>query len=212
MSYTYSNNQIEKDGHDLVRIVHSDPPSTFSNPDLVFNPQDLMIVTTLDGTIHGVHKTTRQTIWSTKDHAWGPLVKASNLLSSGNPLASSPFSDNAGNDRKTKDSDASFWGGLMIPEPLGDGNLYYYSPESPSIKKLPLSIKGAIARGTFTDDDGLYVYIPRQVSRLLSIDPLTGRILKSFGNEEPYNIEDETPMSPFPSILISRTGMIYDIY
>ncbi|KAJ3327939.1 bifunctional endoribonuclease/protein kinase ire1 [Blyttiomyces sp. JEL0837] len=181
------------------------PPSGTPLGPVIFDPQDILV-------------------WSTKD-SWGPLVQVKE-----NPQA--VVSDAGLSDRippfDPGMSDGTAGGaqgqeGLIIPEPTGDGNLYYFVPGSPirprltvsslleaaltpaPLQKLPFSIKQAVAGPSFTD--GKVAYTSRKVSRLYSIDAVTGRVLQTFG-------DDEAPRYPNladavnPSIMLSRTEYI----
>ncbi|KAJ3106402.1 bifunctional endoribonuclease/protein kinase ire1 [Phlyctochytrium planicorne] len=175
-----------------------------------FDASDLLLVTTLDGSIHGVHKTSGRTLWTTQD-GWGPLVhvaKNPTTTPGAGDLIENPGalnSDQAETPLPNPDEDDE---GMIIPEPLGDGELYHYMAGMP-IKRLPFSIKKLVENRPFTFKG--VVYTSKKVSRLIAIDPLTGGIVRSFGDAEPFD-EDFVIGGP-PPIMLSRTEymlMIYD--
>ncbi|KAJ3415687.1 bifunctional endoribonuclease/protein kinase ire1 [Chytridiales sp. JEL 0842] len=201
--------------------ARSNEKKAHSSSTVSFDPSDLMIVSTLDGTLHGVHKTSGQTMWSTAD-TWGPLVSVAE-----NPMTFLDREEEAafkagqhqqgGKQGDVEDDIDDSWiqppegdkvggeEGYIIPEPVGDGNLYHFLPGSP-IKKLPFSIKQAVSGQSFTD--GRVVYVPKKVSRLLALDPMSGHIMKSFGQDEPWVFNSPVDPNAVAPIMISRTEYI----
>jgi hypothetical protein len=114
-------------------------PNTQTQPPvgpIAFDPSDLIVVSTLDGVLHGVHKHSGRTLWSTLDN-WGPLVSVAE-----NPMAILDEEDvefswgqpapGADDDQPVADRRwAMGEDGIIIPEPVGDGNLYHFMPGSP---------------------------------------------------------------------------------
>ncbi|KAJ3195109.1 bifunctional endoribonuclease/protein kinase ire1 [Irineochytrium annulatum] len=187
---------ISSSPHSLAltdRLAKTPDLSLTMPPD--FDARDLLIVATLDGYVHGVHVPTGQTLWSTAD-GWGPLVKVAVKPTSSTPSEIAPLDADSGLPQIDKE-------GIFIPEPMGDGDLYHMVPGEP-IKRLHLSIKEMVNSGPFTKDG--VVYMPKKVTRLLAIDPTTGMIIRSFGDEESVDQWDG-PAANAP-IMISRTEYI----
>ncbi|KAJ3217869.1 bifunctional endoribonuclease/protein kinase ire1 [Dinochytrium kinnereticum] len=191
----------------VIPSIRSQPKGPIS-----FEPEDIFIVTTLDGSMHGIHKSSGRTLWTTQD-SWGPLVHVSKNPSAMfpgpkdlvEPASSIPIEDDdATGKASTKDIDEE---GLFIPEPIGDGDLYHYVPGMP-VKRLPFSIRKMVDNRPFTHKG--VVYTSKKVSRLLAIDPLTGSIVRSFGDGEP--IVDDFNTEGIPPIMLSRTEYILLIY
>ncbi|KAJ1562926.1 bifunctional endoribonuclease/protein kinase ire1 [Cladochytrium tenue] len=178
-----------------------------------FSARDVLLVATVDGACHAVHKPSGRTLWSL-DHTWGPLVHveenpqvAAATAATAGPPGRLPPPPPAGIgpggakiDPQTDD------GGVFIPEPAGDGNLYHLVPGMP-IQKLPFSIKQAVSSPSFSD--GRVAYTSKKVSRLLAVDAVTGTILKEFGVDE--HEESYGPGLLLDPILISRTEYILTI-
>lgn len=149
--------------------------NTRALPDCV-DPTDLLVVTTLDGSLHGVHRPTGNVLWSKKDDGWGPLVQVTDVsVQSSEDEMVFPVSPD---DEEGVQSPQ----GLYIPEPTGNGDLYYYEPGKP-IRKLPLPIKKIV------DDNhafmfGDYVFTGKKVNRLVAMDMYTGSVLRSFGGDD----------------------------
>ncbi|KAI8853186.1 hypothetical protein BC829DRAFT_22573 [Chytridium lagenaria] len=76
------------------------------------------------------------------------------------------------------------------------------------VKRLPFSIKKMVDNRPFTHKG--VVYTSKKVSRLLAIDPMTGSIMRSFGDGEP--MLEEFPIAGPQPIMLSRTEYILLIY
>ncbi|KAJ3112759.1 bifunctional endoribonuclease/protein kinase ire1 [Phlyctochytrium bullatum] len=176
---------------------------------------DLLIVTTLDGGVHGVHKASGRSLWSLQD-PWGPLVSvAKNPAASVNErgeLGERPGEAGVEEEEEEEEEGTTTTAdgmGLFIPEPLGDGDLYHYLPGMP-IKRLPFSIKKMVGNRPFTHRG--IVYTSKKVSRLLAIDPATGAIVRSFGDNEPLDPLFRVPGNGPQPIMLSRTEYMLLIY
>ena len=160
---------------------------------------DILIVTTLDGGLHALHKSTGQVVWSGVDH-WGPLIQVS---------------DGKGKPQKLVDSSSILMEdsqlpsmqneGVFIPQPTGDGNLYFYKPGS-TIKKLAFTVKQLVEQlSPFVDR--MHVFVGRKVSHVIALDPVSGAILKSFGSDQ---LDNEYPIAD-DAVFIGRTEYILNI-
>ncbi|KAI8820572.1 uncharacterized protein EV422DRAFT_76968 [Fimicolochytrium jonesii] len=171
------------------------------DPDLPkenIHPTDILIVTTVDGSLHAVHKPTGTVLW-TKGDTWGPLVDVRDVAAEdrmngndedgfGTTVPDVVARDGDGGNADVApfvggnlDGDEDMPRGLYIPEPTGNGDLYYYEPGK-AIRKLPLPIKKIV------DDNhpfmfGDYVFTGKKVNRLLAVSPLTGDVLRTFGGD-----------------------------
>ncbi|KAI8621052.1 hypothetical protein BC830DRAFT_346826 [Chytriomyces sp. MP71] len=155
-------------------------------------PTDILVVATVDGTLHGVHRATGETLWATQD-PWGalaqvtedPLGDLAHDVALGadpsDPEGRSPNSNSNSNSGGTAKAGLGAEG-LIIPEPLGDGALYYKASNQ-QFKKWPLTIKDIVNHNAAITDDG-FVYLPNKKTCLLSIDPLSGAILKRHCSDE----------------------------
>ena len=107
--------------NDLVRVKQSSMSSL----------SDILLVTTLDGTLHAVDISTGAVLWSKQD-SWGPLVKVLSpkdltTKKTGNSglggTLPDPSSQFALGGMSTPASDDD--NGMFLVEPIGDGDLYY---------------------------------------------------------------------------------------
>ncbi|KAI9366075.1 hypothetical protein DFJ73DRAFT_160076 [Zopfochytrium polystomum] len=137
---TYVDSALQNSALAPKQIIQSATPPV--GP-IVFSPQDLLLVTTVDGSLHGVHKPSGRTLWTVKD-SWGPLVHVvENPTGTVPPIEQDQTGDiPAGGlpgDRMPKGfgpdgirmEPRNMDEGLIIPEPAGDGNLYHLVPGAP---------------------------------------------------------------------------------
>lgn len=185
---------------------------------VVFRPEDIIVMATLDGKLHGIHKPSGRTLWSVLD-PWGSLVSVAenphdNMLidtEHGPPAAGSLPGDHMppGFGPGGARLESSFGqDGLIIPEPSGDGNLYHLLHGNP-IQKLPFSIKQAVGWPSFSD--GRVAYTSKKLSHLLVLDPLTGQAVRQFGDSDGDSILMDSDLLQSQPILISRTEYILTI-
>ncbi|TPX65206.1 hypothetical protein SpCBS45565_g05324 [Spizellomyces sp. 'palustris'] len=222
------------------------------------HPTDLLVVTTLDGALHGVHRPTGRVVWSRKDDGWGPLVKVTDvslgikngLVAGGVEVIQEPVLGGnverfgggmvlgeveviqESDEHRERDENARvldetllegnlmdhlfpvgeeqdlYSQGIYIPEPTGNGDLYYYEPGKP-IKKLPLPIKRIV------DDNhafmfGDYVFTGKKVNRLVAIDPFTGKIVRVYGGDTEDKVEELG--DDRDAVYISRTQYILSMW
>ncbi|KAI9007313.1 hypothetical protein BC832DRAFT_554950 [Gaertneriomyces semiglobifer] len=194
----------------------------------LITPADLVVVTTLDGSLHGVDKATGEVLWSTQDDSWGPLVRVTDIepasFSSAILARKRDTDEGALNDDDDEEESTippqptynPFSQGIYIPEPTGNGDLYYYEPGKP-IRKLPLPIKKIVDDNhAFIFDD--YVFTGKKVNRLSALDALTGDVIRSYGGEGDHSsdassILAEADMAANPNIIyIGRTQYILNMY
>lgn len=128
--------------------------------------EDLLIISTLDGTIHGINSVTGQEVWAIMGD---PLVQTG-ISRESDTMPFKQTSDIIPEDEKV----------TYIVEPLGDGSLYQYE-SGKLLKKLPLSIKQLVALSPFKSE-GL-LYIGKKTTHILEIDTRSGVILHKFSND-----------------------------
>ncbi|KAK7203774.1 hypothetical protein BZA70DRAFT_259474 [Myxozyma melibiosi] len=121
---------------------------------------DFLLIATVDGSLHACERDTGIERWSLGGE--GSVVKT--------------FSD-----RSLSDDDEEL---TWIVEPLGDGALYYFTPNS-GLQKLPISIKQLVSESPFSVNGDDKVYTGYRLTTLYSVDARTGRILKVFGSGAP---------------------------
>ena len=114
----------------LIFITLFLPFSVATNPE-----SNILIINTIDGALHGFHRTTGSHLWSLSD-SWGPLVKVmdeetkdkSNMSplqhDSTSLIDIAPSSSQLVSLHQPQKE-------LFIPEPSGEGNLYYYVAGKP---------------------------------------------------------------------------------
>ncbi|KAK9460527.1 uncharacterized protein V1516DRAFT_676940 [Lipomyces oligophaga] len=121
--------------------------------------EDFLLIATVDGSLHACERDTGTEIWTLEGEE--SVVKAPPK----NPLAS-----------KTEDDDITW-----IVEPLGDGALYYFKPDT-GLQKLPISIKQLVAESPFSIFGDDKVYTGSRSTTLYSVDAHNGKVLKVYGS------------------------------
>ncbi|KAI0243611.1 bifunctional endoribonuclease/protein kinase ire1, partial [Massospora cicadina] len=164
-----------------MRGVTMREASLIGAPKLAYTLTDLIMVTTVDGGIHGVDRLTGATMWS-QFGLDAPLVKSYH----GNLKGSPPNFDEALVDLDGIDA----WDGtvqegarpseetLFLPEPGADGYLYILSTSDGSLEKFPLDIRTLVDRAPFRFQNRLYS--ADRVTNFVSLDASTGRLVGSF--------------------------------
>ncbi|KAI8841111.1 hypothetical protein BJ741DRAFT_17948 [Chytriomyces cf. hyalinus JEL632] len=180
-----------------VAVSPSTPDSNHASSD----PSSIIVVATVDGALHGIQKKTGETMWSTT-HEWGALAKVVENPEGTVTDVAYPRGG-VGSDQSLPQE------GLIILEPVGDGALYSKGPDQ-TFTKLNKSIKDIVKLNAFVTQSGI-AYSSSKKTRLLAIDPITGKILQSFGAEEPgdanlkANQQFDDSMNENEPIMISRT-------
>ncbi|KAJ3304658.1 bifunctional endoribonuclease/protein kinase ire1 [Kappamyces sp. JEL0829] len=97
---------------------------------------------------------------------------------------------------------------IFIPEPTGNGDLYFVEPGN-DIKKFETPLKKIIDNNMGVKD-GSRIYTGSKTTQVLAVDPMTGEILKVFGDqtEEPKECQESTK----DAVFIGRTQYRLDIY
>lgn len=129
---------------------------------------DLLLVSDIDGNLHGVERNTGAFLWSLPIDE--PLVKI---------LKSEATSSTGG-------SEANL---LWFVEPAQDGSLYYFSPLY-GLNKLPTSIKDLVMESPFSLSGDNKIYTGARKTSLYTIDLNTGLVVSQFGSTE----EEECPV------------------
>lgn len=132
---------------------------------------DLLLVSDIDGNLHGVERNTGSFLWSLPIDE--PLVKI--LRDFCAPKSSSSESNL-----------------LWFVEPYQDGSLYYFAPQY-GLNKLPTSIKNLVMESPFSLSGDNKIYTGARKTSLYTININTGEILSQFGS-----LEDEK--CPIPNV------------
>ncbi|KNE56255.1 IRE protein kinase [Allomyces macrogynus ATCC 38327] len=119
----------------------------------------MLLVATVDGTLHALRRSTGHLVWSLADHT-GPLVHTA--------TAAASRSDATGPPPLT-----------YIADPMGDGALYVHQAGK-AIQQLPVSIKHLVRESPFRANDGT-VYLGHKATRFLAVDAHSGRVLHDYG-------------------------------
>ncbi|KAK6456764.1 uncharacterized protein RJT20DRAFT_126815 [Scheffersomyces xylosifermentans] len=120
---------------------------------------DLLIVSDIDGNLHGVARNSGELLWSLPIDE--PLVRIQSNTSSDNPQSNI----------------------LWFVEPYQDGSLYYFTPKF-GLNKLPTSIKDLVMESPFSLSGDDKIYTGTRRTSLYSINIHTGEIINSFGSED----------------------------
>lgn len=133
-----------------------------------WNLSDLLLVSDIDGNLHGVERNTGTFLWSLALDE--PLVQ---ILKSEYKIGE----DNA---------EANL---IWFVEPANDGSLYYFSPLY-GLNKLPTSIKDLVMESPFSLSGDNKIYTGIRKTSLYTVNLNTGQIMSQFGASE----EDECPV------------------
>lgn len=129
-----------------------------------FELSDLVIVSTLDGKLHGLDRTTGKWNWTLND----PNLKTEGLINL-SLVQSHHLPD------PTQDHDE-----LYAIEPHNDGDLYVFirSPSSSKLQKLPLSVSQLVHLSPFTfPSDSSKMFVGKKDSHLIGIDLKNGQVV-----------------------------------
>lgn len=107
--------------------------------------------------------------------------------------------------------------GIYLPEPVGDGELWYYVPDTPAPQKLQFPIKKIIDNNhAFTSGDSLFT--GKKISKILEIDSISGKLIRTFTSDK-INVEDwfrelsaEDVKSSIVPLFISRTDYMLSVF
>ncbi|KAG9302286.1 hypothetical protein G9A89_008777 [Geosiphon pyriformis] len=191
----------------LFNVANAFPGSKQKIRELRSTP--LVLITTLDGDLHGVDRYSGQILWSLDGVAEGPLIKTSGRNSSDiqnnitNNVDENDASSKSQQEKSQKENEKenivenSQLGKLQeeedlgqvtyIVEPTNDGILYMFSPKT-GLQKFPFSIKQLVNLSPFRSVDGK-VFVGSKSTKFFAVDPRTGKMLQSFDSEG----EDECP-------------------
>jgi hypothetical protein len=146
----------------------------------------ILIVSTLDGQLHGIDKTAGKLLWSTSAGGEGIISSGAGQFGARGPNGqgtSSPTKDSAPKDDE-EDDDGDLWADdgidndmiysgdekpdvVYIAEPMSGGNLYVYQ-NGRAMQKLPLPIRDLVSLSPFRSSDGT-IYIGRKTTRFLAL-------------------------------------------
>lgn len=130
---------------------------------------DFILISSIDGSLHALDRHTGLEIWSIPGEQ--PLVHVSTSESLKNASKSRNYSSSC------EDCDL-----IWITEPLGEGTLYYFTPDK-GLQQLPISIK-ELVQSPFAFGKDQKLITGSHHTTLYSIESKTGRILKVYGAEK----------------------------
>lgn len=170
-----ANPRLERVPNDL--IPEAKPPLQDTNQKILpldlrslsdWKLSDLLLVSDIDGNLHGVERNTGTFLWSLPIDE--PLVKIQKSESKTN-------------------IDGSESNLLWFVEPAHDGSLFYFSPLY-GLNKLPTSIKDLVMESPFSLSGDNKIYTGARKTSLYTINLNTGQIVSHFGTTE----EEECPV------------------
>lgn len=171
--------------------------------------EDFILVSTIDGSLHALDRQTGLEVWSIPGDL--SLVQVSTSES----LQNATKSRLAGS--TCADCDL-----IWITEPLGDGTLFYFTPDK-GLQQLPLSIKELVQSPYAFGKDQKLITGSHQTT-LYSIEAKSGRLLKVYGSEStlsqaacptnrnPFFSEEDYEEDEFidnRSFMVGRTGRYF---
>lgn len=162
----------------------------------------LLIVSTLDGQLHGIDKAAGKILWSTSAGGDGIISSGAALFAPatkpGQPAPGTPkppewdWEDDDEDGRPSNDdgldNDMIYTSNeekpdvVYIAEPMGGGQLYVYQ-NGRAMQKLPLPIRDLVALSPFRSADGT-IYIGRKTTRFLALEPYTGKVVGDYGGAD----------------------------
>ncbi|RHZ90011.1 hypothetical protein Glove_9g149 [Diversispora epigaea] len=175
-------------------------------PKLDLIPINLVLISTLDGNLHGVDRYTGQVLWSLEG-ANGSLIRTFTRPSTKQPNVTNNnerngeaiidvdvenvFKDDdqkSDSSRLTKLKDESIEDEddsdkiTYIVEPNNDGILYMFSPKT-GLQKFPYTVKQLVMNSPFRSVDGKVFIVGSKSTKFFAIDPTTGKMLQFFNSE-----------------------------
>ncbi|KAI9201812.1 uncharacterized protein BJ171DRAFT_516596 [Polychytrium aggregatum] len=196
-------------------------PKPIDTPKL--DPSDVLIVATVDGFLHGVSRRSGEILWERDYEQLGPLVKytapstdpigTGDLppASDGRALPPASDSNEQAIDRVGGASPASPSGmeTYFIPDPAGEGDLYEvkYHDNRWEIERFTHSVKSIAKEGRPLRMGPLF-YTPKVTPRLYLINPLTGDLLQSIGDETFTNVQNPND----PKVFLTRSEYVIKIH
>ncbi|CAG8538274.1 5596_t:CDS:2, partial [Scutellospora calospora] len=194
----------------LVSVVNALPPK------LDLSPINLVLISTLDGNLHGVDRYTGHVLWSLEGATEGFLIKTFTRPATKQPNATNnddreefDYSDIIlskdqddinhhtiddsqltklnGDPEEEEDPDLEI---TYIVEPNNDGILYMFSPKT-GLQKFPQTVKQLVMNSPFRSVDGKVFIVGSKSTKFFAIDPATGKILQSFNSDN--ELENECP-------------------
>jgi len=197
--------QLPNGSGDLVTLDPAKklPPAP---PQELLKSTKILVVTTLDGKLHGVDKSDGSVLWSQDG---GGIVVSSGT----SPTQFKEADSDTDSLFEDTESEKSSGNAVYIPEPTDGGNLFVYESGRP-IQRLPLPIKELVNMAPFRAGDGT-IYLGNKRTRFITLDPYTGEVLHVYGADGP-NLAEECPSEPFEEnsrgIYVGRTEYRLSIF
>ncbi|KAJ3221694.1 hypothetical protein HK099_003217 [Clydaea vesicula] len=178
--------KLEKIGNKLILV------SEENNFESKCEAAHILILNTVDGTMFGLNRETGDILWEKKDES---IIKTNSLIKQDNNENIYNFDEktsnskemilNSGNEKVSEEKS------FLIPDPV-NGELYVYSTDENELTKMPITMKKLVGNHpAYFSDDGS-IHSNKKTSKLIAIDPFTGIILATYGddNDDSYfNLE-----------------------
>ncbi|CAG8473926.1 7024_t:CDS:2 [Ambispora gerdemannii] len=179
-----SSKELTTTRHHIKRFLKAAAAFTKSKQQIrELRSTNLVLITTLDGDLHGVDRYNGQILWSLEGVAGGPLIRTSATNHHQSLVDEEYSSDTQVSKLQEEDLDQVTY----IVEPTNDGILYMFSPKL-GLQKFPFSIKQLVNLSPFRSVDGK-VFVGSKTTKFFAVDPRTGKMLQSFDSEG----DDECP-------------------
>ncbi|RUP45674.1 hypothetical protein BC936DRAFT_147871 [Jimgerdemannia flammicorona] len=196
------------------QIQYFDPPHDDARPPPVQPPPaklaltNLVLISTIDGSIHGVDRFSGVNMWTLPAGTTGPLLRTNNPAASRkaataaaekkesvtfqrpgkNEVLEKDWNTETGllnlglDEEEENEPSVSDDDVMYIVEPKGDGTLYMYA-HGKTLQKLPFSIKDLVGRTPVRTMDGT-TYIGRKTTTFIAINPQDGSLLRIYDSDE----------------------------
>jgi hypothetical protein len=146
-------------------------------------PQDVMIVNTLDGCLHGIKKSNGKLLWSQKMQDFA-MISVKDVT---HAAAEAVVDDTAVSTKVRQEL-------ILIPEPAGDGDLYY--AHGHKLQKFDKSLKQMVSSSIGTMD-GRYMFTGSKDTEIYALDPMVGTVIGKFGQSGPSFCDQSTKNAVF---------------
>ncbi|CAG8547954.1 11824_t:CDS:2 [Gigaspora margarita] len=170
------------------------------------NPINLVLISTLDGNLHGVDRYTGQVLWSLEGATEGSLIKtftrASTKLQNVTGgrkefIYEDLFLDDDNNNQMIDDSQLTKLNDDFEDDDDPDLEITYIVEPNNDVKQL-------VMNSPFRSVDGKVFIVGSKSTKFFAIDPATGKILQSFNSDN--ELENECPSTEYKISIYNERG------
>lgn len=164
-----------------------------------FNLLDLVILSTLDGSLQARNRVTGNVLWTLEGSELAEISIRDGLIS--HKTTSKPY--NHGSEQDPKNSFQ--W----LAEPNGYGSLYFFTPEG-GLERVPAAVRDLVQRAPF-GVIGNVMYTGSTHTVLYAIDIATGEIIQALGGGIEFEALNGLAIDPSRVLMVGATESVLDI-